>query len=166
VTSTLFAAAALAFLLPFGTVSCEGEEVKPTGIELVTFSVEGGNEPGSVAADVENHGVMALFALVAALVGAGVALASDRGGGWAVTALCCLFLLGFNGAALLADVDFGPGYLLAFAALGCAGLLRFAIRIVERERSGERAWTWVLALMLGTPATAAVLLFFSAGIGY
>ena len=167
VTSTLFAAAALAFFLPFGTVSCGAEEVTVSGVELATYTVDGAEREGSLAADVEAHGVMALLALVFALVGTGVALLGDRGGGWAIAGLAALFLLAFNGDTILGpEIEYGPGYVLAVVGLAAAGLVRFGIRVYEREQRGERTWTWIVALVLGTPAVAFALLWTTVSSGY
>ena len=72
-SATAFAAAALAFMLPFGVVSsCDGAEVHFTGTELVTFSV-----PADDAQDVELRGSLERgagpFAL-AALIGTALGL--------------------------------------------------------------------------------------------
>jgi hypothetical protein len=72
--AVLFAAAALCFLLPFGTVSCSGDDkVTVTGVELVTRTVPGAGatqgEP-TLAQQVEDDGfVPAVVALVAVLLG-------------------------------------------------------------------------------------------------
>ena len=162
--STLFAAAALAFLLPFGTVSCDAERVSVTGIELATFTVDGAGEPDSLAAEVEAHGLWALIALVLALIGASVASLRDRGGGYAAAGLCALFVLGFNADAILGpEIDYEIGYLLSLTAFAAAGLTRFFVRVKARSRDGESVWPWVLGLVLGTPVTATVLLWVGVG---
>ena len=158
--STLFAAAALAFLLPFGTVSCDEERVSFTGAELVTRTVDADtHEPGGTLADAveSSGGAIALVTFALALVGAAVGARRDRGGGWAIAGASGLFLLAMRAEMSLAEITYGVGYLLSFAAFAGAGLTRFVFRIIERERRGQQAWTWVVAVMVGTPVTAIAL---------
>ena len=163
--STLFAVAALAFLLPFGTVSCDEEQVSFTGAELATLSVDADpDEPeGTLADDVESSGAaIALVTFALALVGAVVGARRDRGGGWAVAGASGLFLLALRAEMSMAEITYGVGYLLSLAAFAGAGLARFVFRIVDRERRGQQAWTWVVALLVGTPAAAVALVFVAA----
>ena len=68
----LFAAALLAFLLPFGTVSC-GEPVTFTGLELATSTVHGDDE--ALVDDIEGQGAFfAILAAISVLAGAGLCL--------------------------------------------------------------------------------------------
>jgi hypothetical protein len=166
-TSTLLAAAALAFLLPFGTVSCDGEEVSFTGVELATFQVDADERHpgGTLAEDVEQGGSpIALVTLAIALVGAGTVALRGRGGGFAAAGVAGLFVLFAKGSLMIDSptVDHGSGYLLAATALAAAGGLRFVVRVIERERAGRNAWPLVVALMLGVPVTAVVLLYLTA----
>lgn len=163
VTSTLFAAAALAFLLPFGTVSCSGEEVSVTGLELATHTVDGADEPDSLAAEVEDHGLFALFALVLALVGAVVAALRDRGGGWAIAGLCALFVLGFNADTMLMDIEYGAGYVLALGSFVLAGLMRFCVRTQSLILEDRRVWPWFVGLFAGTPVALVSLVLLGVG---
>ena len=166
-TSTFFAAATLAFFLPFGTVSCGAEEVTVSGVELATFTVDGADKPGSLAADVEAHGFMALAALGFAVSGAAVAWVRDRGGGYAVGGLSALFLLTFNSDTILGpDIDHGPGYVIAVLGLLAAGLARFWMRMSDRSERSERIWPWIVALVLGVPVTAVGLLYVAVSVGY
>ena len=163
-TSTMLAAAALAFLLPFGTVSCDGEEVSFTGIELATFSVDQDpDEPdGTLVNEVESNGSgIALVALAVAIIGAAVAARRNRGGGYAVGGLVALFLLDMQAEAILfgPDVAYGAGYLLSFASFAAAGLTRLVTRLRARRRVGERIWTWIVATVLGAPVAAVVIAF-------
>lgn len=154
----MFAAAALAFLLPFGTVSCGEETVSFTGVELATYDVAGGDEPDSLAADVEAHGFYALITLAVALVGAGVAAVWNRGGGYAVTGLCGLYVLAVNPDTLLGpEIEWGPGFVLAGFAFLLAGAARLYVRVEERARTGTSSRPLIIALVLGVPVTAIAL---------
>ena len=83
-SATAFAGAALAFALPFGAVSsCDGEEVRFTGAELVTYSVPpDDSHTGTLHEDVERtSSVLALVTLLAALLGVALAIVGRAGGG-------------------------------------------------------------------------------------
>src|SRR5215207_8911814 len=85
----IYAAILLAFLLPFATVSCGGEEVTFTGAQLAlaqvpAADVESGQE--TLSGDIQDEsGFWALLALVAAIVGpvspVGAEAESPRGSG-------------------------------------------------------------------------------------
>src|SRR3954462_4154928 len=92
---TLFALAALAFLLPFATVSCDGAKTSFTALQLVTYSVPAGGAPGDdnssscddrrdIAARAEaRDSPLAIVALAAAVLGLALsALAVVKGPGW------------------------------------------------------------------------------------
>jgi hypothetical protein len=142
----LFLAAALCFLLPFGTVSCEEEPVHVTGIELATKSVPGtgrleDGEP-NFAQEVENRGfVPAALALASALLGFGLALAGARCRwtfGVALFGLAALAILRF--VATDADtVRVEVGFIGALVCFGLAVLddLNAAISFRERRSSAR-----------------------------
>jgi hypothetical protein len=141
----LYLAAALCFLLPFGTVSCEEKQpVDVTGIELATKSVPGtgrleDGEP-NFAQEVENRGfVPAALALAAALLGFGLALAGVRNRwtfGVALFGLAALGILRF--VASDADtVRVEVGFIGALVCFGLAVLddLNAAICSTEKRSS-------------------------------
>lgn len=159
-SATLFAAALLSFLLPFGTVSCSDPPVTFTGLELATATVHGDDD--YVVDEIESQG--AFFALVAAaavLAGGCLAVAGRRGQGSAATVgLVALLLLPWSGWAAMADLVAHSGYVLATGALtvvvgiGATRLLR------ERRCAGRRIWpavTGLCLLALFLAATAAGL---------
>jgi hypothetical protein len=152
---SLFALAALSFLLPFFTVSCQGSPPTTfTGFELVTRSLPERPQPG-LAYDSRDCGEnpkpciesaagdTALVAFVAALLGVVLGWRGIvRGPGWCA-------LVGFGGLLLVplelsADfdrVDARPGWLLATAFLLVVGLvhLRRAWRRGKARRARRRA---------------------------
>ena len=140
----LFLAAALCFLLPFGTVSCEEEPVHATGIELATKSVPGtgrldDGEP-NFAQEVENRGfVPAALALAAALLGFGLALAGVRNRwtlGVALFGLAALGILRF--VASDADtVRVEVGFIGALVCFGLAVLDDLNEAMCSRETSSS-----------------------------
>jgi hypothetical protein len=137
--AVLFAAAVLAFLLPFGTVSCEGETVSFTGLELATMRVPADPDAaprrdGGLAADVEAEGgPYALLALVLAAGGLVSAVVRARGGGFAFGAALPLLVLLFNVAESEPDVDARAGYWLALGSVAGAGALRRVAREKRRQ---------------------------------
>jgi hypothetical protein len=169
----MLVAAALAFLLPFGTVSCDGETVSFTGLELATFSVDSDpTEPdGVLAADVESEGgLLALIALACAIGGAASALLRGRGGGFAVVGV--LALLGaLSNAGWADELEIHAGYGLSVTALVAGATIRGVARLVARRRRAERIWPWLLAavpvglLMLVAAGVLAELIGTNAG-GY
>lgn len=102
----LFALAALAFLLPFATVSCDQAKTSFTGVQLVTHTVpqggnvdEGADCTGDISRCVESQGsALATAAFVAALLGFALGLLRfRRGPGWCAAAgLLMTLLLGTN----------------------------------------------------------------------
>ena len=173
--SVLFVVAALAFLLPFGTVSCDGETVSFTGFEFATRTIEpdpaaAGAPDKGLAGDVEAEGgtyaLMTLVFLAGGLVS--VALRS-RGGGFALAALLCLLVLLLDAGLSEAEVDIRIGFWLAFASVSGAGLLRLRSRRRERRRRrsqgsaqvpprGGRLRRLAPPLLLAAPAIAVVVL--------
>jgi len=119
-SATLFAGAVLAFALPFGAVSsCDGEEVRFTGVELATFTVPpDANTKGTLHKDVErNGGLFALLALSAAVSGATLALlGKGRSGTCASLAIVAMQLVLW--AALLTS-DGGSELFLGIGFRSC-----------------------------------------------
>ena len=155
--STLFAAALLAFLLPFATVSC-GEPVTFTGLELATGRVAddapsaGQREFGD---EIESNGtVLALIALVASAVGLVLALAQVRGvGPAAFVGALALLLLPWSAAAALADFAVHGGYVLATGALTAIVAIRRVDAVRRRHRDHRRRWP---AVLVAVPVVALV----------
>ena len=152
---TLFAAALLAFLLPFATVSC-GDPVTFTGLELATATV--GDDTHSTterafAAEIESNGtLLALLALAAAATGFGVAAFGVRGvGASALGGLLALLLLPWVAGAAWADFAVHEGYVFAVAALTAVVVRRRIDAVRRRRRDGVRAWPAILA---GVPLAA------------
>jgi hypothetical protein len=152
---SLFALAAVSFLLPFFTVSCESSPPATfTGFELVTRSVPEPTEPGLPYASRdcgENPkpciegvaGDTALVAFVAALLGVVLGWRGIvRGPGWCA-------LVGLGGALLIPielssdfdRVDARPGWLLATAFFLTVGVvhLRRAWKRGKVKRARRRA---------------------------
>lgn len=120
-SATLFAGIVLAFLLPFATVSCNGDEVTFTGVQLALGQVpteETQNGDESLAQDVESESTpWALFALAAAATGLGLGIAGRRGGGIAAAVgLPAMLVLALNAATTLATVDLHAGFVLSLVA--------------------------------------------------
>ena len=93
--TALLAAAVLAFLLPFGTVSC-GTPVTFTGLELATAGVPASSDEGhEFASEVESSGsAVALLGLLAAVAGLILAAAAVPGAGVAaIVGLLAVLLL-------------------------------------------------------------------------
>jgi hypothetical protein len=154
-TVTLFAAALLAFLLPFATVSC-GDPVTFTGLELATATVADdthATDERDFAAEIESNGtIVALLALAATATG--LALASFGVPGVGVSALAglvALLLLPWVAAASLADFAVHEGYAFATAALTAVVVRRRVDAVRRRRREGVRVWPAVLA---GVPLVA------------
>lgn len=157
-TATLLAGAALAFLLPFGTVSCDGETVSFTGVELATFAVEPdpGSADGGLASDIEGRGsALALLALSCAIAGCASAVVRGRGGAFATVGVLALFGALWNSG--LADVETHAGFELAVTAFAAAAAARVVARLVARRRRGARVWPYLVAA-----APAGVLLLIAA----
>jgi len=164
----LLAAAALAFLLPFGTVSCDNQTVRFTGTELASRNVQ--HAPGhehdrreGLAGDVETDGsTYALMALVFAAFGVGSATWRARGGGFALAALGSLLFLLVSAGLSMSDVSIEIGYWLALATVIAAVVIRTRARRrigkerrrlgVDAPRPGRRAWlrlhapSWALGI--------------------
>src|SRR5262245_41441829 len=152
---TLFAVALLAFLLPFGTVSC-GTPVSFTGVELATAHVAGDDD---VVVDGANGtpAVVAAFAAVAAAAGLLLALAGVRGQGTsALTGLLALLLLPWMTG--LAEFRVHEGFVLSVAALASIVAWRSRVLVVRRRAARWRVWpavTGIVLLVLGGGLTVA-----------
>jgi hypothetical protein len=151
-----FALACIAFTLPFGTVaSCDGSEVRFTGVELATFSVEveQSGDPELRDSVEKNAGLLALATLACAAAGLVLTSFALRGAGpSAAVGLAGTQVLFF---AILASGDAGgdvrAGYWLALAAFVVAALACLVHEIQARRRHGR---TVLPAVFL---ATAVVL---------
>jgi hypothetical protein len=143
-----FGLAALAFLLPFATVSCDNATTTFTGIQLVTHTVPAGGTldaaPGcsaDISACIEHRAsTTAGIALAAALIGLLLGLRGvGRGSGWCAA-------IGFLATAFLpfqsdlANVTVHSGYILAlFSLLAACGLhlvRRLRLPAEQREPGG------------------------------
>jgi hypothetical protein len=141
--AVLFAAAALAFLLPFGTVSCGNQTVSFTGLELATMQVPPDPAPrvdpsNGLAAHVEAQaGAWALLALVLVVCGLVSAVALGRGGGFAFGSGLALCVLLFDAATTGADARVRGGLWLAVTCVAGAGGIR-ANAVWRARRSRQR----------------------------
>ena len=154
---TLFAAALVAFIFPFATVSC-GEPVTFTGLELATARIADdapAADEREFGDEIESNGtVLALIALVAAAVGLGLAVAQVRGvGPVALVGLLALLLLPWSAAAELADFAVHGGYVLAAGALTAVIGIRRVEAVRRRHRNGRRRWP---AVLVAVPLVALV----------
>jgi hypothetical protein len=148
-TVTLFAAALLAFLLPFATVSC-GDPVTFTGLELATATVADDTHTTAeheFAAEIQSNGtLLAILALAAAAAGLGLVALGVRGwGASALVGLLALLLLPWAAALSLADVAVHEGYVVSVAALATVVARRRAAAVRRRRQDGARVWPAVLA---------------------
>ena len=141
-SATAFAGAVLAFTLPFGTVSsCDGEEVRFTGAELVTFSVPPDDTySGTLHEDVERqNSALALMTLLAALGGLVLTVAGRAGGG--ICASIGLFAIQLLAWAVLLTSDGGStllvGFWVALVSLAAAAAvhLKRALACTSERRS-------------------------------
>jgi hypothetical protein len=155
----LYATVVLCFLLPFGTVSCGGNDrVSVTGVQLATWSVPGaaqGPDGPNFAQHVEDEGSFpALLALVAALVA--LALAWTAFIGWrfvaAFSSTLLLLYLPLDAAAELADVHLGAGFVLALSLLLVADVAE-VVQLVRRRRGRRRSAPTRAEELDGTPLT-------------
>lgn len=141
-SATLFAGIVVAFLLPFATVSCSGEEVTFTGVQLALQQVpdpQTQDEEGSLAEDVEaESSLSALVALASAATGLALGVAGRRGGGIAAAVgLPAMLVLALNAATTLATVELHAGYPLALLAYVAAAAVH--ARGARRRRRAARA---------------------------
>jgi len=151
---SLFALAALAFLLPFATVSCDNAKTTFTGIQLVTRSVPRGgrvNEAGSCTGDLSGcverrSSDTARAALAATVIGLLLGLFRlQRGPGWCAAAgFAAMLTLPFESGD--ADVRYHAGYWLILFFIAWAGGLHFkrAVRrwLDRRAALGKRPPRW------------------------
>jgi hypothetical protein len=143
--STLFGVALLAFLLPFGAVSC-GTPVTFTGVALATANVTGDDE--LIVEEVNANG--AVPALVAALAaGAGLVLAllgvRGQGTGALVGVLALLVLPWLTG---LAEFRVHEGFVIAVSALASIVAWRSRVLVRRRKAHGLRIWPAVIGIVL------------------
>jgi hypothetical protein len=147
VSPTLFAVIALAFFLPFATVSCDGATTHTTGIQLVTHTVPNGGtirEPDCeyIGQCVENEASdTATVALAAALLGLLFGLLGFvRGPGWfALIGLGAIVFMPFEG--LFADISLEAGWIVAFFGFLTAWIVHtvWAVRRGRRRRREKKA---------------------------
>jgi hypothetical protein len=166
ISATAFACTALAFTLPFGTVSsCDGEEVTFTGAELATFTVppDESTSSGTLHTEIErNGGALALVVLLAAVLGFVAALARKRRGG--ICASLGLVVAQLLGMAILLTGTAGgmvdAGYGLALLSLAVAGVVHLVAALRARRRSGRRVWSYAVGqcCLALSPSLAVVLL--------
>lgn len=159
-TVTLFAAALVAFVLPFGTVSC-GEPVSFTGVELATASVTGSDD--ELVDQIEAQGTLfALIAAASALLGLGLALAGRRGqGSIALVGLLALLFLPWLAGLGLTDFQVHEGFELAAASLLVIVALRARLLIRRRRARDRRTWpalagVWMLGLYVAVTVALCV----------
>lgn len=148
-TVTLFAAALLAFLLPFATVSC-GDPVTFTGLELATATVADDTHTTAereFAAEIQSDGtLLALLALSAAATGLALAALGVRGwGASSLVGLLALLLLPWVAGAAWADFAVHEGYVFSVAALTAVVARRRVAAVRRRRRERIRVWPAVLA---------------------
>ncbi len=164
-SASAFAGAVLAFTLPFGTVSsCDGEEVRFTGGELVTFSVPPDDDPDpELHSEIEsNAGVPALCALLAAVLGFALVIGGWTGGG--ICAAVGLVAAQLLGLVILLSTDAGgtphSGFWLLVLALAFACLVHLVDAVRARRQAGRRVWGYAFARCVLTllPTLGAVAL--------
>jgi hypothetical protein len=142
-STTAFAAAAVAFMLPFGLVSsCDGAEVRFTGTELVTYSVPAGTSDADLRDTLERRaGPFATAALLAAAVGLALSILGRSGAGVCAGAglvAMQLLLYAIVTASDGSDLFIGFGLALcSFAAVGVVSLIRV---LRARRRVGRTLW--------------------------
>jgi hypothetical protein len=142
---TLFALAALAFVLPFATVSCEGAHTSFTGVQLATHSVPDGGRPDGggfgesctcrdISDEVEHDdSLLAEIALVAAVVGLGLGIAGIRRGAGliALGGVICAVLMYVSRS--FAAVELRIGYWVLLGAFGVAWILHVGYWLQRRR---------------------------------
>jgi hypothetical protein len=144
---SFFALAALCFVLPFATVSCDNASTSFTGIQLVTHTVPAGGKLNEgpdcstqIGACVERDAsTTATIALAAAILGFFLGLFGVvRGPGWAALVAAGGLLALLNDGPLFGPtVDLHYGYDLALIFSACAWVLHVR-RAWRRHRPGVR----------------------------
>ena len=104
----VFAVVALAFFLPFATVSCGGDETTFTGIQLVTRSAPPSGDT-ELDAGIEGRASLALAVLVAAVAGA---LLGVAGVSWLLFRPGVCATVGLLGTVALPFEPLGPDVVL------------------------------------------------------
>jgi hypothetical protein len=143
-SASLFALAALCFLLPFATVSCDDARTTFTGMQLVTRTVprggalrEGADCSSDISVCVERAAApTATVALVAALAGVALGLLRiGRGPGWcALVGLGAIVALPFEGGWLGPKVTTHVGYDLALLLFASVWFLHVCSSGLGRRR--------------------------------
>jgi hypothetical protein len=158
---TLFAVIALAFFLPFATVSCDGATTHTTGIQLVTHTVPDGGQLDCNGGDYIGQCVeaeastTATVAFAAALLGLALGLLGIvRGPGWCgLIGFVAILLLPAEG--LFADITLQAGWIFA-----CLGFLTtwivHSVWAVQRLRRRRRDKRRVAELRAGATRNAQV----------
>jgi hypothetical protein len=141
---TLFALIALAFMLPFATVSCDGAKTTFTGVQLVTHTVPDGgvvDEPPDCSTHIGTcvehaSSNTATVALVMAIVGLVLGLFGiARGPGWcALVGFAAMAWLPVEGG--MSDVTLRSGWQLAFFGFLVVGLLHIRRAWVRGRTAG------------------------------
>jgi len=143
-SGTAFAAAILAFTLPFGLVSsCDGGEVRFTGAELATFSVPAADAQDAELRDSLEHGAgpFAIAALVAAGFGLVLLILGRPGAGVAAAiGLVAIQLVLYAIVAVADDGDLFVGYWLALLSFVVAAAVCLIRDIRARRRSRRSVW--------------------------
>lgn len=143
-SGTAFAAAILAFTLPFGLVSsCDGGEVRFTGAELATFSVPAEDAQDAELRDSLEHdaGPFAIAALAAAGFGLVLSILGRPGAGVsAAIGLVAIQLVLYAIVAVADDGDLFVGYWLALLAFVVAAAVCLIRDIRARRRSRRSVW--------------------------
>jgi hypothetical protein len=143
-SATAFAAAALAFTLPFGVVtSCDGAEVHFTGAQVAAYSVPARHAKDEGLRDdlEQNAGPFALAALLAAVFGVALSVLGRTGAGiCAAVGIVAMQLLQY---ATIAVSDGGSdlgGFWLAFGSFVAAGVVCLVRELRSRRRARRSVW--------------------------
>jgi hypothetical protein len=173
VSVTSFAAAVLAFTLPFGLVtSCDGGEVRFTGVELATYTVPA-DPLDSSDRDLrdtleKNAGAFALAALLTAVVGLALAALGIRGVPASAALGVLLMQLVLYGVVLTGDESSSlfVGFWLSLGAFVTAGVTALVGAVRARRRTARSAWPpvgWAVAVVL-PPIGAAIACIVAFGV--
>jgi hypothetical protein len=144
ISGSAFAAVAIAFALPFGAVSsCDEEEVRFTGVQLVTFDVPPDREHGGelhVAVE-RRASLLALAALAIAVGGVALTVLRRKGAGWCAAAgLATIQLVAYAIGTASDSADLFIGYGIGLAGFALAGLLLLANELGARVEAGRSIW--------------------------
>jgi hypothetical protein len=142
-STAAFAGAALAFLLPFGLVSsCDGAEVRFTGVELATFEVRADRGDEGLRDELEAHaGPFALLLLAAAFVGLILcALGASGGAQCAAVGVVLVQLLFYAIVATGDGSNFFVGYWAALGAFVTSAVAALITAVRARRHAGRSPW--------------------------